>query len=197
MHLVYFLQISVGISQNFQLLVMTGVFILVGRSEFPSPKTVLFDLIIICDILYPVNRGGVHAWTYTYSKGSDLQWHEARQWCQNHFVDLVSIQNKEEAEYLNIFLPRSPKYYWIGVQKVAGKWTWVKTNEPVPVEAQRWASEEPDNLAGQDCVELYIKRDKDTAKWNNEKCSKQKEAICYAGKPFCTEGINLTSSYLL
>ncbi|XP_024135196.1 P-selectin isoform X1 [Oryzias melastigma] len=154
--------ISVGISQNFQLLVMTGVFILVGR----------------------MNRGGVHAWTYTYSKGSNLQWHEARQWCQNHFVDLVSIQNKEEAEYLNIFLPRSPKYYWIGVQKVAGMWTWVKTNEPVPVEAQRWASEEPDDLAGQDCVELYIKRDKDTAKWNNEKCSKRKEAICYAAS--CT-----------
>uniref|UniRef100_A0A3B3D7Q4 E-selectin n=1 Tax=Oryzias melastigma TaxID=30732 RepID=A0A3B3D7Q4_ORYME len=138
----------------------------------------------VSELLELLNRGGVHAWTYTYSKGSNLQWHEARQWCQNHFVDLVSIQNKEEAEYLNIFLPRSPKYYWIGVQKVAGMWTWVKTNEPVPVEAQRWASEEPDDLAGQDCVELYIKRDKDTAKWNNEKCSKRKEAICYAAS--CT-----------
>lgn len=129
-----------------------------------------------------MTRGGVQAWTYAYSKGSNLQWHEARQWCQKHFVDMVSIKNKEEAEYLDSFLPRNPTYYWIGVQKVAAKWTWVDTSKPVPVEAQRWASEEPDSLAGQDCVELYIKRAKDSARWNNEKCSKLKEAVCYTGK---------------
>uniref|UniRef100_A0A3P9L3J4 E-selectin n=1 Tax=Oryzias latipes TaxID=8090 RepID=A0A3P9L3J4_ORYLA len=132
-----------------------------------------------------MTRGGVQAWTYAFSKGSNLQWHEARQWCQKHFVDMVSIKNKEEAEYLDSFLPRNPTYYWIGVQKVAAKWTWVDISKPVPVEAQRWASEEPDSLAGQDCVELYIKRAKDSARWNNEKCSKLKEAVCYTAS--CTQ----------
>uniref|UniRef100_A0A3B3HKR0 E-selectin n=1 Tax=Oryzias latipes TaxID=8090 RepID=A0A3B3HKR0_ORYLA len=150
---------------NIQLLVLMGALLLVGRN--------------------PMTRGGVQAWTYAYSKGSNLQWHEARQWCQKHFVDMVSIKNKEEAEYLDSFLPRNPTYYWIGVQKVAAKWTWVDTSKPVPVEAQRWASEEPDSLAGQDCVELYIKRAKDSARWNNEKCSKLKEAVCYTAS--CTQ----------
>uniref|UniRef100_A0A8C7WSD2 C-type lectin domain-containing protein n=1 Tax=Oryzias sinensis TaxID=183150 RepID=A0A8C7WSD2_9TELE len=83
------------------------------------------------------NTVRAEAWTYAYSKGSNLQWHEARQWCQKHFVDMVSIKNKEEAEYLDSFLPHNPTYYWIGVQKVAAKWTWVDTSKPVPLPALR------------------------------------------------------------
>lgn len=95
---------------------------------------------------------------------------------------MVSVQNHEENEYLNNVLPFHSKYYWIGIRKLSGVWIWERTNEEVPEEAQNWALEEPDNIEAQDCVEMYIKRDTDTAKWNNENCRKKKGTVCYAGK---------------
>uniref|UniRef100_A0A3B5A1K3 E-selectin n=1 Tax=Stegastes partitus TaxID=144197 RepID=A0A3B5A1K3_9TELE len=124
--------------------------------------------------------GGAQAWTYNYSTGPNQRWLEARQWCQKHFTDMVGIQNREETEFLNKLLPSNPKYYWIGIHKVAGAWTWAGSNQNVPEEAQNWATSEPDNIAGQDCVEIYIKRETDSAKWNNEKCRNKKGTVCYA-----------------
>ncbi len=95
---------------------------------------------------------------------------------------MVTIQNQEETDFLNNLLPYNPKYYWIGIRQVSGGWVWDRTQEKVPEDLQNWAPEEPDNIAGQDCVEIYIKRDKDTAKWNNESCRKKKGTICYTGK---------------
>ncbi|XP_070817197.1 P-selectin isoform X3 [Chaetodon trifascialis] len=98
---------------------------------------------------------------------------------------MVVIQNQEEADFLNNLLPFNKKYYWIGIHKVGGGWIRDRTHEKVPEEAQNWAAEEPDNIAGQDCVEIYIKRDKDTTKWNNENCGKDKGTVCYTAS--CTQ----------
>lgn len=125
------------------------------------------------------SRGGAQAWTYNYSTGPNQRWVEARRWCQQHFTDMVAIHNPEETEFLNNLLPFNQKYYWIGVQKVAGVWMSTETNEKVPEEVQNWAPNEPDTIAGQDCVEMYIKRERDTAKWNNEKCRNKKGTVCY------------------
>lgn len=95
---------------------------------------------------------------------------------------MVAIRSQEETDFLNSVLPFNPKYYWIGVSKVNEEWKWVENNQNLPEENQNWASEEPDNIPGQDCVEIYIKRVKDTAKWNNENCQKQKGTVCYSGK---------------
>lgn len=133
------------------------------------------------------SRGGVQAWTYTYSNSPNRKWDEARQWCQNNFTDIAIARNQEEIDFLNNLLPFNQKYYWIGVRKVAGVWTWAGPNKDVPIEAQNWAPNEPDNIAGQDCVEIYIKRETDTAKWNNEKCHKRKGTVCYTGKLFFDE----------
>ncbi|XP_076736583.1 P-selectin isoform X2 [Maylandia zebra] len=92
---------------------------------------------------------------------------------------MVAIQNQGETNFLNDLLPFNPKYYWIGIHRVAGLWTSVNTSQSVPEEAQNWASAEPDTIPRQDCVEIYIKRARDTAKWNNENCNKLKGAVCY------------------
>ncbi|KAK2835610.1 hypothetical protein Q5P01_016094 [Channa striata] len=125
------------------------------------------------------SRRGAQAWTYNYSIIPNRTWHEARKWCQDNFKDMVETQNQEEVDFLNNFLPFYSKYYWIGIHKVAGLWTWTGTNKNVPEEFQNWAQNEPDKLPNQDCVEIYIKRGKDTAKWNNENCSKLKGTVCY------------------
>ncbi|XP_010777374.1 P-selectin isoform X1 [Notothenia coriiceps] len=123
--------------------------------------------------------GGAHAWSYDFNISSNREWLKARQWCQQHFTDMVPIRNQEESDFINDFLPFNAKYYWIGIGKREGEWVWKKTDEKVPEDAQNWAAEEPDKIATQDCVEIYIKRDKDTAKWNNENCHKRKGTVCY------------------
>lgn len=108
----------------------------------------------------------------------------------------MAVQNQEENDFINNLLPYNLKYYWIGIRKVAEEWTWEETNKIVPEDAQNWATDEPDNIAGQDCVEIYIKRDKDTGKWNNEKCRQRKGTICYSGKaPFSFVLFVYTDSY--
>uniref|UniRef100_A0A8C4DKH8 Selectin P n=1 Tax=Dicentrarchus labrax TaxID=13489 RepID=A0A8C4DKH8_DICLA len=126
------------------------------------------------------SRGGVQAWTYNYSNSPNRRWFDANQWCKQHFTGMVAIENQEENDFINNLLQFHPKYYWIGVRKVDIGWVWDRSGEKVPEENQNWAPGEPDNLSGQDCVEMYIKRDKDTAKWNNENCRKKKGTICYS-----------------
>ncbi|XP_071421096.1 P-selectin-like isoform X2 [Pithys albifrons albifrons] len=120
------------------------------------------------------------AWKYYYSDQGDYTWEQARNYCQTFFTDLVAIQNKEEIEYLNENLPRHERYYWIGIRKLGGVWTWVGTKKVLTKEAENWAVGEPNNRrSNQDCVEIYIKRTKQSGKWNDEPCSRKKKALCY------------------
>ncbi|KAM6396625.1 P-selectin-like isoform 2-T4 [Pluvialis apricaria] len=122
----------------------------------------------------------VSAWTYHYSDQGDYTWEQARNYCQTFFTDLVAIQNKEEIEYLNKSLPFHGRYYWIGIRKLGGIWTWVGTRKALTKEAENWAAGEPNNRRfNQDCVEIYIKRQQESGKWNDEMCSRKKKALCY------------------
>ncbi|KAM6262388.1 LOW QUALITY PROTEIN: P-selectin-like [Porphyrio hochstetteri] len=127
-----------------------------------------------------VMRVEVGAWTYHYSDQGDYMWEQARNYCQTFFTDLVAIQNKREIEFLNESLPFHGRYYWIGIRKLAGVWTWVGTRKALTKEAENWAVGEPNNRrSNQDCVEIYIKRQQESGKWNDEPCSRKKKALCY------------------
>ncbi|XP_015491079.2 L-selectin-like [Parus major] len=142
---------------------------------------------------------GVNGWTYHYSD-TNMTYREAELWCRRKYTNLVAIQNKEEINHLNAFLPFNPGYYWIGIRKVNGVWTWTGTNKELTEEARNWASGEPNGKGNnEDCVEIYIKRGKDDGKWNDEKCEKKKVALCYtascnpslcSGHGDCIETIN-------
>ncbi|XP_032662052.1 E-selectin isoform X6 [Chelonoidis abingdonii] len=140
-----------------------------------------------------------YCWTYHYSE-KNMTYYLAEEWCMKHYTNMVAIQNKEEIVYLNAFLPFNPSYYWIGIRKIDNEWTWVGTRKRLTEEAKNWAKGEPNNKKNnEDCVEIYIKREKDPGKWNDERCSKQKVALCYAascnqsscsGHGECVETIN-------
>ncbi|KAG9328508.1 hypothetical protein JZ751_013493 [Albula glossodonta] len=131
-------------------------------------------------------RTEVEAWTYNYSTTPNRSWNAARQWCRQHFTDMVAIQNQKEISYLNEYLPKNSKYYWIGIRKINDKWTWIGTNKILTAEAENWAKGEPNNKGtSSDCVEMYIKRDLDTAKWNDQNCNSKKGALCYTAS--CAE----------
>ncbi|XP_076873481.1 P-selectin isoform X2 [Brachyhypopomus gauderio] len=114
-----------------------------------------------------------------------MNWKTAFHWCRQHHTGMVAIQNKEEIAHLNQVLPFHKNYYWIGIRKVEGQWVWVATQKPLSAEAANWATDEPnDKGVGEDCVEIYIKRSKDTAMWNDAKCSLKKAALCYKASCF-------------
>ncbi|NXI03785.1 LYAM3 protein, partial [Pachycephala philippinensis] len=122
----------------------------------------------------------VGAWTYHYSDQGDYTWEQARNYCQTFFTDLVAIQNQQEIEYLNRSLPYHSRYYWIGIRKLGGIWTWVGTRKALTKEAENWALGEPNNRrSNQDCVEIYIQRPQQSGKWNDEPCNRKKKALCY------------------
>uniref|UniRef100_A0A8C7J3G6 E-selectin n=1 Tax=Oncorhynchus kisutch TaxID=8019 RepID=A0A8C7J3G6_ONCKI len=121
----------------------------------------------------------VEGWSYHHSNKT-MNWDTARKWCTEHYTDMVAIQNREEISHLNSILPRQTNYYWIGIRKVDDVWTWVGTNKTLTKEAENWADGEPNNGGNnEDCVEMYIKREKDTGKWNDESCMKKKTALCF------------------
>ncbi|XP_017389604.1 L-selectin isoform X1 [Cebus imitator] len=151
---------------------------------------------LCCDFLA---HHGTDCWTYHYSE-KPMNWQRARRFCQESYTDLVAIQNKAEIEYLNKTLPFSHSYYWIGIRKIGGIWTWVGTNKSLTEEAENWGAGEPNNKKNkEDCVEIYIKRAKDAGKWNDDACHKPKAALCYtasclpwscSGHGECVEIIN-------
>lgn len=132
----------------------------------------------------------VKCWSYFYSN-TTMDWETARAWCKDHYTDMVAIQNQEEIGHLNNWLPRKDNYYWIGIRKVKKVWTWVGTNKPLTAEATNWAIDEPNNgknkrdvRKSEDCVEMYVKRENQAGKWNDEWCKKLKTALCYSGEDF-------------
>uniref|UniRef100_A0A3B1IYC1 Selectin E n=1 Tax=Astyanax mexicanus TaxID=7994 RepID=A0A3B1IYC1_ASTMX len=123
--------------------------------------------------------------SYNYSN-TKMNWDEARTFCKKNYTDMVAIQNHGEINHLNSILPRVSGYYWIGIRKINNSWTWVGTNKKLTAEAENWAKHEPNNgRNNEDCVEIYIKREKDEGKWNDESCKKKKTALCYTGILLC------------
>lgn len=143
---------------------------------------IIIAIHILCLISELSSRGGAQAWTYNYSIAPNRRWPEASEWCQQHFTGMALMRSQEETDFLNNLLPLNSRYYWIGIRKDGIDWIFEGSNIKVPEDVQNWAPQEPDTIAGQDCVEVYIKRDKDTAKWNNENCRKKKGTVCYTGK---------------
>ncbi|XP_059710818.1 P-selectin isoform X3 [Haemorhous mexicanus] len=150
----------------------------VGRTRtLGSPGTYLGIAAITWGMVLWVQVG---AWTYHYSDPGDYTWEQARNFCQTFFTDLVAIQNQQEIEYLNKSLPFHGRYYWIGLRKLGGIWTWVGTGRALSKEAENWALGEPNNRrSNQDCVEIYIQRPQQAGKWNDEPCNRKKKALCY------------------
>lgn len=114
-----------------------------------------------------------------------MNWAQAREWCQSSYTDMVVIQSQKENDYLVSKLPtrgRSP-YYWIGITKrnMNENWTWIGNNSTW-ISEQSWAENEPNNNDNTEfCVEIYVNNGENRGKWNDEKCSSKKYAVCFKG----------------
>lgn len=96
---------------------------------------------------------------------------------------MVAIQNKEEISFLSQYLPANGTHYWIGLRKINKIWVWIGTNKSLTKHEENWSHGEPNNKRNnQDCVEMYIRRQGESGKWNDEQCERNKRALCYLGR---------------
>ncbi|XP_058612539.1 L-selectin-like [Onychostoma macrolepis] len=129
-------------------------------------------LIHLCFIL--VSVGG---WTYEWKADKLMSWNETREWCQQHYTDIAMVHNENVTHFLkeNVKNISSP-YYWIGMRKISGTWTWVANGQPMKYE--NWALNEPNNKSNENCVELYTSRTDNSGKWNDDNCQLKKHPLC-------------------
>ncbi|KAI7799774.1 putative L-selectin [Triplophysa rosa] len=144
-------------------------FALMLRAAFIHIGLLMYLRVILVD---------VEGWTYGYSN-TTMTWNDSRKWCQQNYTDIVMIHNENVTRFLEKLLPRrSSSYYWIGLKKNNGNWTWVSHRRIA--EYQPWAADEPNNIkSNENCVEMYITESNNNGKWNDEGCEKNKLPVCH------------------
>ncbi|XP_051732113.1 P-selectin-like isoform X7 [Ctenopharyngodon idella] len=140
----------------------------------------------------------VEGWTYHTDKKA-MTWNKTRQWCQKHYTDIVMVHNENVTHFLTKILQSrsSTPYYWIGLQKINGNWTWVANGQIVNY--QNWGVGEPNNVkTDENCVE-YISNENKNGKWNDDQCEKEKYPVCHkaqclnnscSDRELCIEQVN-------
>ncbi|KAM9444543.1 P-selectin isoform 7-T7 [Clarias gariepinus] len=111
-------------------------------------------------------------WTYTYSNETMI-WTEAKPWCQRHSQMLMVIKSEKHNNRPKDNLQKLKQYYWIGLRKAGAIWT-EQTSEDNGFCSDNRTTDE-------DCVEIYNNNEESNGKWNEEKCTKKKRALCYKG----------------
>uniref|UniRef100_A0A671Q9I6 Selectin P n=1 Tax=Sinocyclocheilus anshuiensis TaxID=1608454 RepID=A0A671Q9I6_9TELE len=121
----------------------------------------------------------VEGWTYYWIDNKTMSWNETRKWCQNHYTDIVMVHNENVTRFLkeNVKNRTKSPYYWIGMQKINGTWTWVANGQIMKY--QNWATNEPNNnKSNENCVELYTSKTNNNGKWNDDNCQLAKYPLC-------------------
>ena len=104
-----------------------------------------------------------------------LSWEDARRKCLNYGGDLVSVANKSEMDFIySKSSQHTNEKYWIGLNDRQNESLFV-WSDGTPYNRSvysNWYPNEPNDRAGEDCVELYGR------KWNDNSCKKEFSYIC-------------------
>lgn len=104
-----------------------------------------------------------------------LNWDNARSYCLSYGGDLVSVANKSEMDFI---YSRSSKarneHFWIGLndRRNESLFVWSDGTPYNHSVYHNWYPGEPNDRAGEDCVELFGRR------WNDDSCKKEYSYIC-------------------
>ncbi|CAN0388306.1 unnamed protein product [Lampetra fluviatilis] len=85
-------------------------------------------------------------------------WRRARDYCREAGADLAVITGAGvNARLASALAAESDGKFWIGLRKVGGlQWRWIDNSSADGF--LNWAPSEPNNLAREDCVEMYVVR---------------------------------------
>uniref|UniRef100_A0A8B9LV57 C-type lectin domain-containing protein n=1 Tax=Astyanax mexicanus TaxID=7994 RepID=A0A8B9LV57_ASTMX len=106
-----------------------------------------------------------------YKLNSQLRksWIAARTDCVMEGGDLVSIQSADEQQYS---IPNGVSLWMGGHDSVTeGGWEWT---DRAPFRYINWASGNPDDYYGEDCLTIYI----NSGYWNDDNCDYKRGYVC-------------------
>ncbi|KAM7352903.1 lectin subunit alpha-like [Cochliomyia hominivorax] len=113
---------------------------------------------------------------YYFENKKFLDWHKAYQACEDFGMSLVTINSKEELEYLKEYIQMSYGRiypYWLGAFKINGQFEWIASGEKI--KDFFWHEGQPDNKSGnENCIHTW-KNDFD---WNDNDCERELPFIC-------------------
>eukprot|EP00964_Phaeocystis_antarctica_P073571 scaffold45150_cov70-Phaeocystis_antarctica.AAC.1 len=103
-----------------------------------------------------------------------LSWGDADAACLAANMQLASVQSA--AQNALLLTIAAGNQVWIGGTDAASEGAWVWSPSNTPLSYTNWATGEPNNSGGEDCVAvvgIYY-----GGKWNDDRCSKKKKYVC-------------------
>jgi hypothetical protein len=110
--------------------------------------------------------------------GSLVAWGRARQVCDNAGMKLVQIDDANEESFVRgLSVGPFPlgETWWIGASDIGNEGTFVWTDGS-PVTYDNWRPGEPNDIGGEDCVELSTVLEG----WNDARCTNPHPFVCEA-----------------
>ncbi|XP_064598152.1 aggrecan core protein-like [Liolophura sinensis] len=106
-------------------------------------------------------------------------WFESKKRCWMRNSYLVSIETKEENDYLLREVAKRQSDFLIGGNDIDTQFKFVWDQDKRPFRFAQWAPDEPNNQFGQErCVELKYYYKQERWYWNDLPCSVSKKFIC-------------------
>ncbi|XP_028395191.1 uncharacterized protein LOC114519267 isoform X2 [Dendronephthya gigantea] len=149
---------------------MCGYFIV--PTQKPSAVPTVFDG--NCDAGWVTDRS--LAYCYHYKPGiSRPNWLNAQDACRTDGANLVSIQSKEENEFVRKL---SKNAMWLGLE-AKGVFRGHVWSDGQPVRYTNWSVGQPDSYNG---LEACVEMNPDTGVWSDRDCNEHKNVICKKAK---------------
>ena len=140
----------------------------------------------------PLGYTTVHGCSnYTFHQNSEKKWYDwftSRKECNMTGYDLVSIESREEWNFLNqsIQTLRAGGEYFIGLKKdeTSGEWSWISDNSKVNAStkgAWPWAKDEPSNdqTVPENCAKMYKDYLSNHGRYDDVPCKRMSQTAGY------------------
>ncbi|KAJ8043963.1 Aggrecan core protein [Holothuria leucospilota] len=104
-----------------------------------------------------------------------LTWNESRQLCESSSSHLVTIEGKEENEFVRKMVQNrsTDDSAWTGLNDIDAEGTWEWSDGTVST-YRNWREGQPNGEAPQDCVFMYGSN----GKWHDHWCTYERHAVC-------------------
>ncbi|XP_052425088.1 hepatic lectin-like [Carassius gibelio] len=99
-------------------------------------------------------------------------WNESRRYCREREADLITINNREEQDFVKNIC--GSEHFWIGLTDIEeeGRWKWVDGSN-INITSGFWARGEPNDYQGnEDCANTH------SSGWFDTKCDNSVKWIC-------------------
>ena len=102
-----------------------------------------------------------------------VSWADADTACQAAGLQLASVQSA--AQNALLVTAAAGNAVWIGGTDAASEGAWVWSPSNTPLSYTNWATGQPENSGGEDCMDFRGHAD---SKWNDNRCTRKYKYVC-------------------